>query len=166
MKVLITGVTGFVGSHLVDYILQNHRDIKLHGIKRWRSRMENIRHIENKITLHECDIKDAHNVYQIINEIRPDKIFHLAAQSIVPASFDSPVDTLETNIIGECNVFEAVRKSECDPPILIAGSSEEYGKVLPKEVPIKEENPLRPQSPYAVSKIAQDFLGYQYIQSY
>lgn len=166
MKVLITGITGFVGSHLADYLLRNYKNVRLYGIKRWRSRMENIRHIEHKITLHECDMKDAHSVYQLINEIKPDKIFHLAAQSFVQASFSAPAETLGANIISECNVFEAVRKSKCKPTILIAGSSEEYGKVLPNELPVKEENPLRPLSPYAVSKVAQDLLGYQYVQSY
>lgn len=169
MKVLITGITGFVGSHLADNILANFPEVELHGLKRWRSDMSNIRHIENRLKLHECDIKDAHNLYEVIGRIQPDKIFHLAAQSYVPASWESPAETLHTNIVGQANLFEAVRKfrmSGYDPVMQIAGSSEEYGQVQPQELPIKEDNPLRPLSPYAVSKVAQDYHGYQYHKSY
>jgi len=99
-------------------------------------------------------------------EARPDYIFHLAAQSYVPASWTSPAVTLEINVVGSCNLFEAVRAAQIEPVIQIACSSEEYGLVKPNEVPIKETNPLRPLSPYAVSKIAMDHLGYQYFKSY
>jgi GDP-4-dehydro-6-deoxy-D-mannose reductase len=99
-------------------------------------------------------------------ETRPDAIFHLAAQSFVPTSWRAPTETLTTNIGGQSNLFEAVRAVGLDPVIQIAGSSEEYGLVLPDEVPIGESNPLRPLSPYAVSKVAQDMLAYQYFRSY
>lgn len=169
MKVLITGITGFVGSHLVEYITRQHPEVEIHGIRRWRSKMDNVLHLEQSITYHECDIKDAHNVYALVNSIQPEKIFHLAAQSFVPTSWESPSETLEINVVGQCNIFEAVRKnlsSSYNPVIQIACSSEEYGLVLPNEVPIAETNPLRPLSPYAVSKVAQDFMGYQYFKSY
>ncbi len=167
MKVLITGITGFVGSHLADYLLENHSDVEVHGIIRWRSRDENISHIKDKLNLVECDLKDASAVMQTLKEIRPDKIFHLAAQSFVPASWRSPSETLTTNIIGQTNIFEAMRELDLlDTKIQIACSSEEYGLVLEDEVPISETNPLRPLSPYAVSKIAQDYLAYQYYKSY
>lgn len=171
MKVLITGVTGFVGSHLADYLLEHEPDVQIYGIKRWRSKTENIEHLVDKIKYFDCDIKDAHNVYEVIDEIRPDKIFHLAAQSFVPASWEAPVETLVLNITGQSNIFEAVKKIKSkekgyDPVILIAGSSEEYGMVYSNEVPIKESNPLRPLSPYAVSKVCQDLMGYQYWHSY
>src|SRR3989338_7715284 len=100
MRVLITGITGFVGSHLADYILANFPEVEVHGLKRWRSDASNVRHIENRLKFHECDIKDAHNLYEVIGRIQPDKIFHLAAQSYVPASWESPAETLQTNIIG------------------------------------------------------------------
>ena len=165
MKVLITGITGFVGSHLADYLL-SLGSIEIYGIERWRSRTENIEHIRDKIKLVGCDIRDSISVTETIGKIKPDKIFHLAAQSFVPSSWQAPQESLTTNIIGELNVFEAVRAVNINPVIQIAGSSEEYGLVLPDELPIKETNPLRSLSPYAVSKVGQDFLGYQYYKSY
>jgi GDP-4-dehydro-6-deoxy-D-mannose reductase len=165
MRVLITGITGFAGSHLADFCLAR-KDVELFGIIRWRSRTENIEHIWDKLKLLECDLRDATSTRDAIEEIRPDYIFHLAAQSFVPTSWNAPTESLVTNIIGELNVFEAVRKIKLDCRIQIACSSEEYGMVLPAEVPIRETNPLRPLSPYAVSKVGQDMLGYQYFMSY
>ncbi len=166
MNVLITGITGFAGSHLADYILENHPDVTVYGIVRWRSRMENVEHLRGKIHLIEGDIRDYVSIRSVIEEVKPEIIFHLAAQSFVPTSWKAPQETLTTNIIGQTNIFEAVRELGLNPAIQIAGSSEEYGLVYENEVPIKESNPLRPLSPYAVSKIAQDFLGYQYFKSY
>lgn len=171
MKILITGITGFAGSHLADYLLANFPQVELFGIKRWRSKTENVEHLKDKIKFYECDIKDAHNVSEVIEATQPDKIFHLAAQSYVPASWDSPVETLMINMAGQTNILEAVRKIKSkeknyDPVILIAGSSEEYGLVFPNELPIKETNLLRPLSPYGVSKVCQDLLGFQYWHSY
>ncbi len=166
MKVLITGYTGFAGSHLADYLLENHKDVEIFGIKRWRSRTENVEHLRGKVNEHHCDITDARSVFTTIKEIKPDRIFHLAAQSFVPTSWEAPTDSMETNVVGQINIFEAVRELGLDTRIQIACSSEEYGHVNEDEVPIKETNPLRPLSPYAVSKVAQDYLGYQYHQSY
>lgn len=165
MRVLITGITGFVGSHLAEYLL-NLGGIEIYGIERWRSKTENIEHIKNKIKVIECDIRDAVSVDRAITEVKPHKIFHLAAQSFVPTSWNAPQETITTNIIGELNIFESVRSSGLDTVIQIACSSEEYGMVYENEVPIKETNPLRPLSPYAVSKVGQDLLGYQYFMSY
>lgn len=163
-KALITGVTGFAGSHLTELLLSE--GVEVHGILRWRSKMDNIESIQDKIHIHEADLLDAHSLYTVIDEIRPDYIFHLAAQSYVQSSWSSPSNTLETNVIGSVNIFEAVRKSGLPIAIQIACSSEEYGRVLPNEIPINENNPLRPLSPYAVSKLAMDYLGYQYWESY
>ena len=169
MKVLITGITGFAGSHLADYILAHHPTVELHGTRRWRSKDDAAGHLSGKVIFHECDITDSHNVYRVIEKIKPDKIFHLAAQSYVPASWDSPAETFHTNIVGQCNLLEAIkhlRPSGYDPIVQIACTSEEYGHVERDELPIKETNALRPLSPYAVSKVAQDYMGYQYWKSY
>ncbi|MEO8503114.1 MAG: GDP-mannose 4,6-dehydratase [Acidobacteriota bacterium] len=166
MRALITGITGFAGSHLADYLLANHPDVEVMGTRRWRSRMENIQHLEGKIDLIETDLSDATSALRTLERARPDVIFHLAAQSFVPTSWVAPSETVSINLIGQINIFEAIRTLKLDPVVQIACSSEEYGLVLPDEVPIKETNPLRPLSPYAVSKVAQDYLAYQYFMSY
>lgn len=166
MRALITGITGFAGSHLADYLLADHPDVEIFGTYRWRSRRENIEHLEGKVRLLETELRDYTSVHTTLAEARPDYVFHLAAQSFVPASWTAPNDTLTANIAGQTNLFEAIRALELDPVVQIACSSEEYGLVHPDEVPIKETNPLRPLSPYAVSKVAQDMLGYQYFRSY
>jgi len=166
MRVLITGITGFAGSHLADYILANHSDVEIFGTIRWRSRRENIYHIEEKIGLFEADLKDIVSLEKCLAEIKPDRIFHLGAQSYVPFSWNCPVETFTINSIGQINLFEAILSLKLSPKIQVAGSSEEYGFVYPDEVPMKETNPLRPLSPYAVSKVAQDLLGWQYFKSY
>ncbi|MBW2974480.1 GDP-mannose 4,6-dehydratase [Candidatus Woesearchaeota archaeon] len=164
MKALITGITGFVGSHLADFLLSKGYDVW--GIVRWRSTTENISGIKSRLKIIEADLNDSHSFYNAINKIKPEEIYHLAAQSFVPTSWTAPADTMKTNVIGTINLFEAVRKAAIDPKIQVAGSSEEYGMVLPNEIPIKETNPLRPLSPYGVSKVAQDMLSYQYFKSY
>ena len=166
MRALITGITGFAGSHLAEYLLEHHPDVHVAGTRRWRSPMDNIQGIEDKIELVECELRDLNAVMATLDRVKPDFIFHLAAQSFVPTSWTAPTDTLDTNITGQTNIFEAVRRLGLDPVIQIACSSEEYGLVKPEETPIKETNPLRPLSPYAVSKVSQDYLGYQYFQSY
>ncbi|MBN1222897.1 MAG: GDP-mannose 4,6-dehydratase [Candidatus Aminicenantes bacterium] len=166
MRVLITGITGFAGSHLADYILANHPDTELFGVIRWRSRMENISHNRDNIGLCEGDLKDIVSLRKCLAEIKPDRIFHLAAQSFVPTSWKCPAETFAINAIGQINLFEAVLSLNLTPRIQIAGSSEEYGQVFSDELPMKETNPLRPLSPYAVSKVAQDLLAYQYFKSY
>ena len=164
-RVLVTGVTGFAGSHLVDYML-TRSDCQIFGIQRWRSRTENIEHFADRITLLECDLRDATSTYDTVARVRPDWIFHLAAQSFVPTSWIAPTESLTTNVLAQVNLFEAVRRLSLKCRIQLACSSEEYGMVYPNEVPIKETNPLRPLSPYAVSKVAQDMLGYQYWMSW
>lgn len=166
MRILITGITGFAGSHLADYILTNQKDVEIFGLVRWRSRMENILHLQNKVRLIEGDLKDFVSLEKCLESVRPDRIFHLAAQSFVPFSWKCPAETFTINSIGQINLFEAILCLGIDTRIQIAGSSEEYGFVRPEEVPMKETNPLRPLSPYAVSKVAQDLLGFQYFKSY
>lgn len=166
MRALITGITGFAGSHLAEYLLEHQPEVEVFGSYRWRSRTENIEHLDERVRLLEADLRDYSSVHTLLDESRPDFIFHLAAQSFVPSSWRAPAETLSTNITGQTNLFEAIRALNLDPVVQIACSSEEYGLVLPEETPIKETNPLRPLSPYAVSKVSQDFLAYQYFQSY
>ena len=163
-RCLITGVSGFVGSYLAELLLD--KGMEVYGTIRWRSRMDNIESIKDKIHFIDADIKDAHSMQNVIDKAYPDFIFHLAAQSFVLSSWHAPAETLTTNIIGNLNLLEAIRKYDCEPLIQIAGSSEEYGMVYPNEVPIKETNPLRPMSPYGVSKVTQDLLSRQYYMSY
>ena len=163
MCVLITGVTGFVGSHLAEFLLK--KDMDVYGTMRRRSSLDNIVHMKDKLHLVEMDIQDSHSVETALKEVEPEYIFHLAAQSFVPTSWRSPAETLESNIMGTLNILEAARKMG-DPRIHICGSSEEYGLVYPSEIPIRETNSLRPLSPYGVSKVGTDLLGFQYFKSY
>jgi len=168
--VLITGITGFVGSHLADYILKHHPKVNIIGLARWRSPTDNIAHCIDKITLHYGDLTDLPSLKTLLVQERPDAIFHLAAQSYVPYSFIAPVATLESNIMGTCHLLEAVKElkqtSGYDPVIHICSSSEVYGQVQEGEVPILETNPFRPASPYAVSKVGEDMLAQQYWDSW
>lgn len=161
---LITGITGFAGSHMAELLLRKGHEV--FGIVRWRSRSEHIEHLNGKLHLIEADLLDLRSLQDVMMAVRPNFIFHLAAQSFVPASWTSPAVTLETNVVGSCNLFEAIRSAQIEPTIQIACSSEEYGLVHADELPIKETNPLRPLSPYAVSKVAMDYMGYQYFKSY
>jgi GDP-4-dehydro-6-deoxy-D-mannose reductase len=154
-RVLVTGVTGFAGSHLVDYMLTRN-DCEIFGIQRWRSPLENVAHFMDRITMVECDLRDASSTRDTLERVRPDWIFHLAAQSFVPTSWSAPTESLTTNVLGQLNIFEAVRRIGLQCRIQIACSSEEYGMVYADELPIRETNPLRPLSPYAVSKVAHD----------
>lgn len=163
-KALITGIAGFVGSHLAELLLS--RGFEVYGMCRPRTKRDHIESIINKLHLEDADLLDTHSLYTMLSRMQPDYIFHLAAQSFVPTSWVSPAVTLEVNIVGSANLFEAVRQAKIDPVVQIACSSEEYGLVHEDELPIKETNPLRPLSPYAVSKVAMDYLGYQYYQSY
>ena len=165
IRVLITGVTGFVGSHLAEYALA--RGAEVWGSCRWRSKTENIEHLREQLHLVECDLRDLSSVQHLVEEAAPDYIVHLAAQSFVASSWHTPAETLYTNSVSQVNLLEAIRPRKAEAPRFLAiGSSEEYGQVFDDELPIKETNPLRPLSPYAVSKVTQDLMGYQYFQSY
>ena len=166
MRVLLTGTTGFVGSWLADYILENHPEVELYGMKRWRSPMENIRHIADKIKLIDGDLRDLSSMLLVIQKVRPDWIFHIAAQSYVPYSYSAPTDTLMTNTLGTLNLLEAVRQHKPFSKVHICSSSEVYGQVRQADVPIRETYPLCPASPYGVSKVGEDALAWMYYDAY
>ncbi len=163
MQALITGAGGFVGGHLCAYLLA-HTDWELLGTV-YPHPVEAERP-EPRLRLRYADLRDREGVSALVDEVQPDYVFHLAAQSFVPTSFADPWDTLENNIRGELNLLEAMRQSEREVRMLVIGSNEEYGAPQPDELPLTEANPLRPNNPYAVSKVAQDFLGLQYHLSY
>ena len=155
-----------VGSFLAEYTLDDHPEVEVHGLARWRSPLDNIRGILPRVNLHYGDVRDLNSLVLVLRQVRPDLIFHLAAQSYVTVSFSAPADTLSTNVIGTANLLDAVRIVGIDPKVHICSSSEVYGQVREDEVPIKETNPFRPASPYAVSKVGEDMIAFQYFISY
>lgn len=166
-KVLITGIGGSGGSYLAEYIIEHHPEVEVHGFARWHSTtQDNLRAIAARVTVHEVDLLDMASLLPVLQQIQPSAIFHLAAHANVRASFITPNAVLANNILGTSNLFEAVRLSGLDPLIQLCSTSEVYGQVRPEEVPIREDAPMRPASPYAVSKVAQDMLGYTYFVSY
>jgi len=166
MRVLVTGITGMVGGFLACYLLEQRPSDEIHGTYRWRSRMETVEPFKNRIHLQECDVRDGNSVRKLIHDVQPDEVYHLAAQSNVLTSHHAPADTLATNVVGLVNLLEALRELRPTARILVPGSSEEYGLQHPHELPIRETNPLRPVSPYAVSKLTQDMTAAQYTESY
>lgn len=167
-RVLITGISGSGGSYLAEYIVKNHPKIEVHGMGRWHSTtvIDNLNEVKDKVTLYECDLMDFSSVLSVLEKCKPDAIFHLAAHANVRASFQTPLSVLNNNIMGTANLFEAIRAAKINPLIQLCSSSEVYGVVDPKYVPINESTPMCPTSPYAVSKVAQDMLGYSYFKSY
>jgi GDP-mannose 4,6-dehydratase len=166
MRALITGITGFVGSHLAEYILAEHPGVEIHGTKRWRSPRENIAGLEGLVSLHDCDLTDLSSLIRVLDEVKPDRIFHLAAQSYVMMSYRAPSATIDSNVNGTINLFEALRILGQDPLIHACSSSEVYGQVRDEDIPIREDTPFRPASPYAVSKVGEDMAGYMYHHAY
>lgn len=167
-RVLITGITGSGGSYLAEYIDQHHSDVEVHGVGRWHSTStaDNLSNIRSRVKVHECDLLDFSSVLAILEISRPDVIFHLAAHANVRASFQTPLSVMNNNIMGTANLFEAIRAAKLNPIVQVCSTSEVYGQVAPKDVPIREETPMRPSSPYAVSKVTQDMLGYTYFVAY
>jgi len=166
-KVLITGVTGFVGSHLADYIIEKKFNVELYGIKRWHlSNLKNIKHIINKIKLYDCDITDPIGTREMINKINPSTIFHCAAESFVSPSWLHPTKYMNVNYNGTLNILDALKEKKSKAIFHIPGSGEEYGEIYKQELPITPSTVLRPVNPYAVSKVAQDLIGYVYFKSY
>jgi GDP-4-dehydro-6-deoxy-D-mannose reductase len=170
-KVLITGITGMVGSHLLDFLFKNTK-WNIYGIIRWRSPLDNIsQHIKNinlgkRIFLEYGDIREPHNLDFIIKKIEPDYVYHLAAQSYPKTSFDMSNDTYETNIIGTSNLLESLKRYKKNALIHVCSSSEVFGRVPKEMLPIKEECNFHPASPYAISKTGTDLVARFYAEAY
>ena len=170
-RVLITGVTGMVGSHLADYLLEN-TDWDIWGMLRWRSPLDNIEHllerVNNKDRIHlvYADLNDEMGMLHIVEQVNPDYVFHLAAQSYPRTSFESPFDTYSTNIIGTARLLEALRWQKKDPWIHVCASSEVFGRVSEDKLPINEECSFHPASPYAISKVGTDLVGRYHAEAY
>ena len=161
MRVLVTGVSGFVGGHVVDMLRREHPAAEVAGLD---SRPGN-RARALGIEVLQADLDDAGSVRAVLERVRPQRIVHLAAQSSPQRSWEDPAGTLKTNLLGLLHLLEGARTLALAPRVLVVGSAEEYGMVQPGELPLREDAPLRPASPYAVSKVAQGFLAYQYATS-
>lgn len=170
-RCLISGISGFVGSHLADYLLAN-TDWNICGLIRWRSPLENIAHLLPRINKNDRmrllygDLRDSDSINNAIRDCRPDYVFHLAAQSYPQTSFTSPLDTYETNISGTSRVLEALRQYKKDAVIHVCSSSEVFGRVSADKLPIDEECGFQPSSPYAISKVGTDLIGRFYAEAY
>ena len=179
VKALITGITGMVGSHLADFLLEN-TNWNIYGVCRWRSPLDNVEHLLDRVNKKErvffenADLNDSISLIKIINDIKPDYIFHLAAQSYPLTSFTAPIDTLNTNILGTCRLLEAIRiemrnDKNYKPVVHVCASSEVFGKIPAEKKPksgIHEECSFHPASPYAISKVGTDLLGRYYAEAY
>ena len=172
VRALITGFTGMVGSHLADYLL-DHTDWEIYGMCRWRSPLDNIRHLlprinkKDRLFMVDADLTDQSSLLTMINSVKPDYVFHLAAQSYPQTSFTSPLMTLDTNIIGTARLLDVIlRHCDSDPVIHVCASSEIFGRVPAEKTPINEECSFHPASPYAISKIGTDMIGRYYGEAF
>jgi GDPmannose 4,6-dehydratase len=174
-KALITGITGMVGSHLTDFLLEN-TDWNIYGMCRWRSPLDNIEHLlprvdaDDRVHLLYADLRDSLSLREVIRQSKPDYVFHLAAQSYPRTSFDLPLDTLDTNIMGTARLLETIREykvaGQIDPIIHVCASSEVFGRIGKEDLPINENARFHPASPYAISKVGTDLIGRFYAEAY
>jgi GDPmannose 4,6-dehydratase len=170
-KAFITGITGMVGSHLVDFLFKK-TDWDIYGLVRWDDKMDNLEHLmkyingKHRIHLVYGDINDLSSLLTAFGSSKPDYVFHLAAQSYPKTSFDSPLETLETNILGTAKVLDAIRHLKLEPTIHVCASSEVFGRVPKEFLPIHEDVTFHPASPYAISKVGTDLVGRFYAEAY
>ena len=162
MRIWITGGGGFMGPHLTELLVNKGNEV----LATYYPIEEKDYKINTKARYEECDVRDKKRVYQILEEFRPEKIFHLAAQSFPTISWTDPWYTIETNILGTVNIFEGIKELKLDCKILVACSSAEYGYLTKEEVPVSEEHLLKPLHPYGVTKVAQENLTYQYFKNF
>lgn len=166
-KILITGITGFAGSFLAEHLLSDPSEKKIFGTYISDSGLQNIQHLKDSLSLTRVDLTDFEAVKQLIADCKPDEIYHLAAFPSPAKSFQNPAAFLQNNINGELFILESLKQLEMiDIRVLVISSSEVYGAVNERDLPIDEQTPLRPVSPYGVSKIAQDYLALQYFLAY
>lgn len=170
-RALITGMTGMVGSHLADYILEN-TDWDIWGLCRWRSPLDNVEHLieranaNDRVYFVNADLNDQMSLIEAAKNIKPDYVFHLAAQSYPKTSFSAPSDTFMTNILGTSNLLQALRFTDCNPVVHVCSSSEVFGRVTSDKIPIDEECSFHPASPYAISKVGTDLIGRFHAEAY
>ena len=171
-KVFITGITGMVGSHMTDYLIKK-TNWKIYGLYRWDEKLDNLNdHIktinqDSRIKLLYGDLTDFSSLLEILKNIKPDIIFHLAAQSFPKTSFNYPIQTLNVNILGTANLLESVKILNLKKTIIhVCSSSEIFGRVKKEDLPIKENATFHPASPYAISKVGTDLLGRFYAEAY
>lgn len=170
-RALITGITGMVGSHLAEYLIEN-TDWDVYGMYRWRSPLDNldglIDRINRKDRVHLIygELRDTMSLNEVVRESQPDYVFHLAAQSFPKTSFEAPLDTLDTNIQGTTRVLEALYRHKKDAITHICASSEVFGRVPKEKLPINEECTFHPASPYAISKVGTDLVGRYYAEAF
>ena len=171
-RVLITGITGFVGSHMADYILANDKTAMIFALKRWRSDFTNVEHLQDepRVEFLEGDLLDKSSLQGVISRSRPDIVFHFASQSAPSASFKVPIQTLMTNVIGTTNLLDELRIAKenglCDPIIVSVSTSEVYGNVTQDELPIDETNVIRAANPYSISKVGHDLMSQYYQKAF
>jgi GDP-4-dehydro-6-deoxy-D-mannose reductase len=164
-RILITGCTGFVGSHLVEQCRINYPLAELFGVT-WHQTLQTVTPGMSDVKLLVADITRPEATRQVVAMSQPDLVIHLAAQSSVSASWKDPLGTLKVNAGGVIHLLEALRSERLTPRVVLVGSGEQYGLVHPEDIPIREECPFRPANPYAVSKVTQDLYGYQYFIAY
>ena len=168
-NILITGGTGFVGSHMIDFILKYaiKPNQKIYCTKRWMEDTKNLDHIDdNRLEYIDCDLLDAQSIVRAVQVSKPEKVFHFAAQSFPEISFKIPIITLQTNTVGTTHLLEAIKKSDYNPVIVSVSTSEVYGMPEEDEVPIKETNPIRAANPYSISKVGHDLMSQYYHKAY
>ena len=164
MKVLITGISGFAGSHLAEFLLD--KEYKVFGTFYDKSTFSNLNCFIDRITLFQCDIRNYDNLKKIIGKVKPDEIYHLAAITFIPTSLENPKITFDTNLYGTLNLYQIIMELKINPKILFVGSADEYGIVNENDLPIREDCPLRPVNSYSISKASTDFLSYFYFKNY
>lgn len=166
MRVLVTGISGFIGSHLAEYLTQALPNVELFGLVRPRACLSALKKVADRVKILEADVRDQASVLKALSEVRPDRIFHLAGQSAVETSFRAPAETFSTNALGTVHLLEALLELQINPVVLIASSAEVYGLAYADELPLKETAAFRPLNSFGVSKAAQDLLGFQYYKAY